>query len=57
MEWMRPVLVDRVATVAWSVCLSVSRSVTVMSPAKMAELIKMLFWGVNLGGPKEPWIR
>jgi len=37
-----------------SVCLS---SVTVMSPAKMAELIKMRFWGVNLGGPKEPWIR
>jgi len=37
---MRPVVTDQVA---WSVSLSVSRSVTLVSPAKMAEPIEMQF--------------
>jgi len=37
---MRPIVTDRVA---WSVGLSVGRSVTVVSPAKTAELIEMPF--------------
>jgi len=39
--------------VAWSY-LSVCLLVMVMSPAKMAELIMMLFGGVDLGEPKQP---
>ena len=38
------------------VCLSVSLSVTIVMPAKMAELVEMPF-GTWLGGPKEPRIR
>jgi len=37
---MRPVVTDRVA---WSVGLSVSRSVTIVSPAETAEPIAMPF--------------
>jgi len=37
---MRPILTDRVA---WSLCRSVSRSVTVLNPAKTAEPIEMSF--------------
>ena len=37
---MRLVVTDGVA---WSVCLSVSRSVTIMSPAKTTEPIEMPF--------------
>ena len=37
---MRPIATDGVA---WSVCLSVGQSVTIVSSAKMAEPIKMPF--------------
>ena len=37
---MRPIVTDRVA---WSVGLSVGRSVALVSPAKTAELIEMPF--------------
>ena len=37
---MRPIVTDRVA---WSVGLSVGRSVTLVSPAKTATLIEILF--------------
>jgi len=54
---MRPIVTDRVA---WSV----GRSVTLLSPAKMAQPIEMLFglWAwmgprhhVLHGGPDSPW--
>ena len=57
---MRPIVTDRVA---WSVCLSVCRFVTVVSPAKTDEPIKMSFglWArvgprnhVLDGGPNPP---
>jgi len=38
---MRPIVTDRVA---WSVCLSVGRSVTVVSLAKTDVSIEMPFW-------------
>jgi len=37
---MRPIITDRLA---WSVGRSVGRSVTILSPAKTAEPIKMRF--------------
>jgi len=42
---MRPIVTDRVA---WSVCMSVCWSVSLVSPAKTAETIKMPFrlWAV-----------
>jgi len=58
---MRPILTDRVA---WSVGLSVCRSVTLVSPAKTAAPIELPFglrtWvgpgnhGLG-GGPGPPW--
>jgi len=38
---MRPIVTDRGA---WLVCLSVGRSVTILSHAKTVELIKTPFW-------------
>ena len=46
---MQPNVTDRVV---WSVCLSVSLSVTVVSPAKMTELIEMPFGLRTQVGPK-----
>jgi len=51
--YMWPIVTDRPA---WSVGLSVGRSVTLMSPPKMAALIEMPFWVEDSGGPKEPCI-
>ena len=49
---MRPVVTDRVA---WPVGLSVDLSVTLVSPAKAAAPIEMLFGlRTDSGGPKEP---
>jgi len=45
---MRPIVADRVA---WSVGLSVCRSVTLVSPAKTAEPIEMPFGLRTLVGP------
>jgi len=44
-----PLVTDRVA---WSVCLSVGLTVTVVSPTKMAESIKMPFGARTLVGPR-----
>ena len=58
---MQPILTDRVA---WSVGLSVGLSVTLVSPAKTAAPIELLFglrtWvgpgnHVLDGGPDPPW--
>jgi len=47
-----------VLTLAWSVCLSVCVLVTLVSPAKTAELIQMhLGEGADSRGPKKPFIR
>ena len=46
---MRPTVTNRVA---WSVGLSVSLSVTLVSPAKTAPLIKMLFGLRTRVGPR-----
>jgi len=46
---MRPVVIDRVV---WSVGLSVDRSVTLVSPAKMAELIQIPFRLLARMGPR-----
>jgi len=53
--WMQPIVTDHVAWQTASVCLSV----TLMSPAKTAEPIKMPFkWHLeDSGGPREPCIR
>ena len=52
---MRPIVAD---WVAWSVCLSVGRSVTILSRATTAEPIEMPFArAVDSGGPHEPCIR
>jgi len=32
-------------------------SVTIVSPAKTAELIEMPFWVTDSGGPKQPCVR
>jgi len=45
---MRPIVTDRGA---WSVGLSVCRSVTLLSPAKTAEPIKVPFGLTTLVGP------
>ena len=45
-----PIVTDRVA---WSVSLSVSLSVTAVSPAKMTELIKMPFGLKIWDGPRK----
>jgi len=46
---MRPIVTDRVA---WPVCLLVGLSVTVVSPAKMAEPIEMPFSLCTRVGPR-----
>jgi len=45
---MRPIVTD----VAWSVSLSVGLSVTIVMPAKMAELIEMPFGLWTHVGPR-----
>ena len=45
---MQPIVTNRVV---WSVYLSVCRSVTLVSPAKIAEPIEMLFGFRTLVGP------
>jgi len=40
-----------------SACLSVTRSVTILSRAKSTEPIEISFGGVDSDGPKEPCIR
>ena len=60
--YMRPIVSDRGA---WSVSLSVSRSVTLVSPAKTAQPIEMPFGLRTLVGPgnhvlwgsRSPWER
>jgi len=47
---MRPTVIDRVA---WSVGLSVGLSVTLVSPAKMAEPIEMPFGLWTRVGPRD----
>jgi len=47
---MRPIVRDRVA---WSVCLSVGLSVTLVSPAKTAEPIAMPFGLRTWLGPRD----
>jgi len=51
---MRPIVADGVA---WSVCLSVGRYVTVLSPAKTAEPIEISFGVWTQVDPKKPRIR
>jgi len=47
---MRPILTDRIA---WSVGLSVCRSVTLVSPAKTAATTELHdVWVEDLGGPE-----
>jgi len=47
--YMWPIVIDQVAYV---VCLSVCLSVTIVSPAKMAEPIEMLFGVWTWVGPR-----
>ena len=53
---MQPIVTD---LVVWSVCLSVGRSDTLVSPAKTAEPIDMLFGLLKEpcvhDGPDPPW--
>jgi len=52
--YMRPVVRDRVA---WSVCLSVGRSVACSEPCKNGWTDWNVLWSVDLGRPKKPCIR
>jgi len=55
---MRPIVTDESAWYAClSVCMSVGRSVTIVSPAEMAELIEVSFGMWTRVGPEEPLIR